>query len=117
MARPDLPRWMLSGDVDTNAMFLAYKEYLHQCLDDNRDGEVRELRHLWVKNHKRKFNVFDLIAKKADPAVLEIECDQQNCKRCDSLSGGYSFRWYDQRWYQHYVRDAHPSSWRRSSRG
>ena len=115
MARPDLSRWILSDDVDTPAMFLAYKEYLHQCLEDQRGREGEELSYLYVKNHKKKFCVLDLIAKDADPNVLAIECNQQPCKRCDSLMGGYSFRWYDHRWYQQYVNNARPNSWRRSS--
>ena len=109
----DLPRWIDSDHVDISPMLLAYKTYLERCHAAGRHEELWELRHLWVINHKKRFCWLTCLAQKADPTMLEIECTQQNCNRCDNLSGGWSFRWYDKRWYKMYAKNARPDAWRR----
>ena len=98
----DLPCWIDSDYVDSWPM-LAYKTYLERCHAAGRHEELGELRHLWVINHKKRFCCLDCLAANSDPTMLEIECAQQTFKHCDSLSGGWPFRWYDKRWYNEYA--------------
>ena len=88
----DLPRWIRTDRVDSQAMFSAYiatvKETdpwfgkltmrIHAC-----DGEIRPL-----------------------SSVTMISCVRMDCNRCRNRWGGYVFRWYRKSWYDKYLKMA-----------
>ena len=104
------PRWIDNDLVDSAAMFSAYMEFLDACAPTDFPPFVH---HLYTVDHR---HVYIPGVEEVHPAVHGIvipsrACLRTPCRRCETLSGGYQFRWFSLDWYPGYLRRARPGAW------
>ena len=109
LSMADLPRWVVTGRVDSAAMFGAFLQHLHEIpVGRERDA----LLSLPAVDHRaRGFwgEVATPVQPSANPTVL---CQIAHCVRCSEGRGGYVFRWFKTEWSRNYGRGARRGSWR-----
>ena len=99
---PELPVWVDSPDVDSQAMLSAFLEYRARCL-----GEARtQISDLYMIIHSSGDDTLDTRSP-----VPWVACSAVDCRRCAAERGGYQFRWYHPRWAATYLRLARPQAW------
>ena len=99
---PELPVWVDSPDVDSQAMLSAFLEYRARCL-----GEARtQISDLYMIIHSSGDDTLDTRSP-----VPWVACSAVDCRRCAAGRWGYQFRWYHPRWAATYLRLARPQAW------
>ena len=110
-ARPDLPRWIASSKCDSGAMLGAFLHYKQQCTT----AEAEALKELYSIEHADAgFAVINgqvVVPRKIESSVPSRPCSAPSCERCETLKGGYQFRWYSPKWDAEYRRGARPGAW------
>ncbi len=86
----DLPRWIDSDRVDSQAMYSAYLSQVRTT--DPWYGHLKMILHRGPQ------------ADGTPSDVKIVQCQAENCKRCQIEQGGYQFRWYCVRWEAVYLR-------------
>ena len=111
-ARPDLPRWIASSKCDSGAMLGAFLHYKQQCTTAGAEA----LKELYSIEHAHAgFVVIDgqvVVPKQIESSVPSRPCSAPSCERCETLKGGYQFRWYSPKWDAEYRKGARPGAWR-----
>ena len=98
----ELPVWVDSPDVDSQAMLSAFLEYRARCL-----GEARtQISDLYMIIHSSGDDTLDTRSP-----VPWVACSAVDCRRCAAERGGYQFLWYHPRWAATYLRLARPQAW------
>ncbi len=108
----NFPRWIDDENVDSAAMLAVFHQYKGNTSGEGRDS----LNQLWTIEHQSSPVVYIgsqavMPTKVSPPDLLERPCMQANCLRCENKSGGYQFRWYDERWYASYLCTARDGTW------
>ena len=107
----DFPRWVEREDVDSQAMFSAYLNYLVTTGAHSRDAPGWRpvwSGHLHMINHRT-----DPPGVHVQPAVdLKYrDCQKRACSRCEAGVGGYQFRWYSRFWAKRYNELRRAGAW------
>ena len=101
--RPDLPRWVSSRLVDSEAMLSAFMKYQMECTTE----EKMAVAELYAIDHAMQETIVVngkvLRPQRMEGPVPRIPCVDRNCERCSTGRGGYKFRWYSEKWSQHYT--------------
>ena len=110
MGGPDFPRWIASSKCDSMAMISAFLQYKQQCTD----AEAEALKDLCTIEHaERDFHIIDgqvVVPRQIESSVPSRPCSAPSCERCETLKGGYQFRWYSPKWDAAYRSGARPGS-------
>ena len=111
MARPDLPRWIASSRCDSSAMLSAFLPYKQRCAA----AEAEALEELYTVEHATVCLVTigeqTVVPHRVDSPVPSRPCVSRSCARCQSLQGGYQFRWYSPKWSEDYCRLSRAGAW------
>ena len=111
MGGPDLPRWIASSKCDSGAMLGAFLHYKQQCTT----AEAEAFKELYSIEHADAgFAVINgqvLVPRKIESSGPSRPCSAPSCERCETLKGGYQFRWYSPKWDAEYRKGARPGSW------
>jgi hypothetical protein len=91
----DLPRWIDSDRVDSQAMYSAY--FPQTKPTDPWFGHLKLILHRGPQPDGRMYG------------VKIVQCQAENCSRCAEGKGGYQFRWYCVRWEAGYLRLKRPN--------
>ena len=107
----DLPRWVPSPRVDSQAMLSAFLYYKGRC----HPSEQEALAALHGIGHavQDTINVagIDIMPTTIRGPVPMTPCTAAGCRRCVDRRGGYQFRWYSRHWEEAYRRTRRPGSW------
>ena len=90
----DLPRWIPSNLVDSEAMLAAFLAYTARCSPE----EMLAAAQLYGIEHASPatINLFGVeIEPTPTPAPIPMRpCTGLGCRRCETRQGGYQFRWF-----------------------
>ena len=110
MRSMELPQWIESDFVDSQAMLVAFKHYKYTC-----SGEAEaQLKHLYVIDHRMPKTVvlggIPVEVKEVRDEQPVRKCRKNPCTRCGQQQGGYQFKWYSERWAKWYDENRRPGS-------
>ena len=97
----NLPRWIHSPRVDSQAMLGAYTYVARR--EDPWYGKLLFRRHT--------FDDFGIPVAPAPASVRVVSCEERPCYRCENKRGGFQLKWMHITWMQEYKRAARPGSW------
>ena len=97
----NLPRWIHSPRVDSQAMLGAYTYVARR--EDPWYGKLLFRRHT--------FDDFGIPVAPAPASVRVVPCEERPCYRCENKRGGFQFKWMHITWMEEYKRAARPGSW------
>ena len=102
----DLPRWINHSTVDSQAMLGAFLSWVAKAPAEKQ----RDVEQLYTIVHSTDCILEQMgtqVLKPKLPTGVDLQsrqCNTENCRRCNSKTGGYQFRWYDARWVATYNR-------------
>ena len=110
MRSMELPRWIESDFVDSQAMLEAFEHYKYTC-----SGEAEaQLKRLYVIEHRMPKTVvlvgIPIEVKKVRDEQPRRKCRKNPCIRCGLQKGGYQFKWYSERWVKRYDDNRRPGT-------